>query len=143
MGGGDNSVTVSEDSPGQDEDGQERRGLGEDKSTFEAGQEKKWISDILTKQTLRLLEFLITEKEEYLYSLSDLAEELGVSVSTVSRAYRRLLDVGILVESHYPRGNTGRPITVIELDNDNPMVEILSKWIRAFSIYLHSLKETD
>ena len=108
----------------------------------ETGQKRPSITDYLNKTTLRLLEFLATDKEDRRYSLTEIAEELGVAPSTISRAYRPLIEVGILLEYEYPRGNTGRPITVISLDEDNVMVDVLIRWIRAFKDYLRKMQES-
>lgn len=143
MDGGDRVVPVGEGGPGQDQEGQGGRRDGEDKPAPDPGPKKPSIVDYLNKGTLRLLEYLVTEKDEQIYSISDLAEELGVAPSTVSRAYRKLLEVGFLVESEYPRGNTGRPIKVIEVDYDNEMVNVIAKWIVSFNTYLRSLEITD
>lgn len=108
----------------------------------EAGTKKPSITGYLNKTTLRLLEFLATDKEDRRYSLTEIAKALGVAPSTISRAYRPLLEVGILLEYDWPRGNTGRPITVIGLDEDNVMVDVLVRWIRAFRDYLCKMQES-
>jgi DNA-binding MarR family transcriptional regulator len=104
--------------------------------------EKTGLADIFTRTTLRLLEFLIFENDDRYYSLSDIAEKIGVSVSSVSRSCKKLLKYGILVEDSYPRGRTGRPIKLVELDYGNPMVDILVKWLKAFNSYLSWMEKT-
>lgn len=142
MGGGSEVVASSEGGPGEDQEEPGSRGVQGREPEHEAGQEKPSITDYLNKGTLRLLEFLVTEKDDHRYSLSEVAEELGVATSTVSRNCRKLLEVGILLEYEYPRGETGRPIIVIEVDRENEMVDILARWIAAFRDYLFFMQES-
>lgn len=114
-----------------------------DESKPDKMQENTRIDRILTPITLRLLEFLAEEKKEKYYSLTDIAKHLNTSVSSISRCYKKMVEIGFLLEKTYPRSHTGRPIKIIELDIKNPIVDMFIRWITAFKTFLLLTEKTE
>jgi DNA-binding Lrp family transcriptional regulator len=118
--------------------------MAENQPKLEAQQQEKVkVSDVFSKATLNLLEFLVQEKTEKYYSPSDIANVLGISPSTVSKICRKLLDLNILTEKTYLKAHVGRPIKIREINYRNQIAREMATFIRNFSDYLNGRKETD
>ena len=104
--------------------------------------EGKGLADVLNKTVLRLVELLVLVDKPKNYSFSKAAEEIGVSVSSVSRAVNRLLEINVLVVDEQPWKNTGRPRKIIKLNYGNPVVNSLADLIENYNTFLKKMEKT-
>lgn len=71
----------------------------------------------------RILEFLL-ENRNLLFNLSEIAEKVGVSPSTVSRVIEKLVEEGIVVEV-----GKWRQMRVVKLNEENQKAIVLLKFL--------------
>jgi predicted transcriptional regulator len=103
--------------------------------------EKSTLVKIFTPTNLKLLEYIIRREEnneEHIISLYDLAKKIGVSPTSLSLNYKKLVDSGILLVREYKTDNGW--CKVLEIDYENELVDVLVKALKALIDVVNGFK---